>query len=75
MTRREGLAALLLMFLLVAAGLTWQFGGWGLIAAGLAGLAVVLLAFQRVEEAGPRGGEHVPDTVQELFAAYERDLP
>lgn len=73
MTRREGLVALLLMFCLFTAGLTWQFGPLGLIASALIGAAIALFGFQRVEEVRRGRGEHVPDTVPELFAALERD--
>ena len=76
MTRRECLATLLLMFLLLAAGLTWQFGPFGLIGAALFGAAIALFAFQRVEEVERRRGEHVPDTVPDaLLEAFERDRP
>lgn len=76
MTRREGLAALLLTFCLFTAGLTWQCGPLGLIAAALIGAAATLFGFQRVEEVVTRRGEHVPDTVPDaLYAAFERDHP
>lgn len=76
MTRREGLAALLLMFCLFTAGLTWQFGPLGLIAAAVIGAAIALFGFQRVEEAVTRRGEHVPDTVPDaLLEAFERGRP
>jgi hypothetical protein len=39
LTRREALLALLIAFALVASGLTWLTGGWGLLISG------VLLAF------------------------------
>jgi hypothetical protein len=74
MTRREALIALGLMFTLFAGGLTWLFGPYGLIGAGLAGGAAVLLGFERVVE---RRGEAVSDAVPErddLFAALERDF-
>lgn len=59
MTKREALAALALAFLLVAAGLTWLFGPYGLIGAGLALAAAVTFGIN-VEE---RRGEAVADPV------------
>lgn len=71
MTRREALAALGLMYALLVAGVTWQFGPLGLILSGFVGLAVVAFAFERVE---PRG-EAVPDAVpRETLEAFERDF-
>ena len=71
MTRREALLALGLMYALLVAGVTWQFGSLGLILSGVVGLAVVLFLFERVE---PRG-EAVPDpAAREGFAAFERDF-
>ena len=59
MTKREALLALALAFLLVAAGLTWLFGPYGLIGAGLA-LATAVTFGINVEE---RRGEAVADPV------------
>jgi hypothetical protein len=71
MTRREALLALGLMYALLVAGVTWQFGPLALAASGIAGVAAVLFLFERVE---PRG-EAVPDpAARESFAAFERDF-
>jgi hypothetical protein len=75
MTRREGLAALLLMFCLLATGLAWQFGPLGLICAAILGTAAILFCFQRVERVERSRAEPVPDDVPELFAALGRDRP
>lgn len=71
MTRRESLAAIGLLYLLLAVGVTWQFGPIGLIACAVLGIAAVLFLFERVED---RRGEGVPDPVPDPLAAFERDL-
>lgn len=72
MTRREGLAVLGVMFALFTAGITWQFGPFGLVICALLGGAAVVFCFERVDK--PRG-EDVADAVpREIFAAFERDL-
>jgi hypothetical protein len=70
MTRREALLALTCMFALLATGLTWLFGPYGLIGCALLGGAAVLLGFERVE---PRG-EAVSDAVPDPLGAFERDF-
>ena len=57
MSRREALAALLVAFALIAAGMTWLFGPFGLIGAGLTLAAAVTFGIN-VEE---RRGEPVAD--------------
>ena len=72
MTRREALIALGLMYALLVAGVTWQFGPIALAVSGLAGLAAVAFLFERVEARG----EAVPDAVpREWREAFERDQP
>lgn len=73
MTRREGLAALLLMFCLFTAGLAWQFGAPGLICAALIGACVVVFGFKRVEK--PRADDVRDVLPPDLVAAFERGLP
>ena len=58
MTRGEALAAFAFAFLLVATGLTWLLGPYGLIISGLALAAAVLFGVRIVEE---RRAEPVPD--------------
>lgn len=60
MTRREALAALLFAFLLVAAGLTWLFGAYGLIGSGFLFAAITLLGFERVTVIGEVVEDPVP---------------
>lgn len=74
MTRREALLALAVLFALLATGMTWLFGPYGLIGCALLGGAAVLLGFERVD---PRA-EAVPDAAPEprdFFASIGRDLP
>ena len=72
MTRREALLALALMYALVVAGLTWQFGPLALAACGVLGLVVVAFVFERVADRG----EAVPDAVpREWREAFERGQP
>jgi hypothetical protein len=71
MTRREALLALGLMYALLVAGVTWQFGPLALAISGVAGLLAVAFLFERVEPSG----EAVPDAVsREVLAALERDF-
>lgn len=56
MTRKESIAALAVAFALIAAGLTWLLGPYGLIIAGLAAAALVLFGVNITEE---RRGEAV----------------
>ena len=53
MTRREMLIFLLLAVAMIAAGLTWMFGAWGLICTGAALAAGVLLFVNEREEDKP----------------------
>lgn len=52
-TRREALAAMAAAFVLIAAGLVWLLGPYGLILAGLVLAATVLFGVNITE--GPRG--------------------
>lgn len=52
MTRREALYAALLALLLVTAGLTWQFGWYGLTGPGVAVLACLPFVTIREDEDG-----------------------
>jgi len=53
MTRREALAAVLISVAMIAAGLTWMFGPWGLIGTGAVVLAGVLTVVNERREAKP----------------------
>ncbi len=54
MTAREATGLLLAGFLLIAAGLVWMFGPYGLIAAGVVACALSLFGID-VKEHKPRG--------------------
>jgi hypothetical protein len=55
MTRREAVAALAVAAALIAGGLTWLAGPWGLICSGVALAVLVLLGVNiRDEERGAR---------------------
>lgn len=66
MTRREALLALLLAFVLVAVGLTWLFGPYGLICSGITLVACILLGFERVGD-----GEAVEVSVPQRTGRFE----
>jgi hypothetical protein len=53
MTRREMMIFLLLAVAMIAAGLTWIFGPWGLIGTGVVVLIGVPIIIDEREEAKP----------------------
>lgn len=52
MTRREALYATLVAFILVAAGLTWRFGWYGLVGPGVVILTALPFVTIREDEDG-----------------------
>lgn len=55
MTRREALVVCLLGIAMIAAGLTWIYGPWGLTGTGIALLVLPPILINEREEAKPDG--------------------
>ena len=53
MTRREALVVVLISVAMIAAGLTWLFGPWGLAGTGIATLLVTMTLINERKETEP----------------------